>query len=150
MGPHACLKHSPAAIWAHMHPVLDYLRTETNATVVHIISDGPTTQYRNKQNFYLLSNKIFSYGFTCATWNFLEAGHGKGAADGIGAVVKRTADAYVNRGGDITKATDLLTALESYTSVKLMTVSEENIKDVEEEIPLSVKPVPKTMQIHQV
>lgn len=145
-----CLKHNPAAIWAHMHPVLEYLRNETNATVIHIISDGPTTQYRNKQNVYLLANKVFSYGFRCATWNFLEAGHGKGAADGIGVVVKRTADAFVNKGGDITKASELMTALESCTSIKLMMVSELNIKDVEEEIPLSVKPVPRTMQLHQV
>lgn len=112
-------------------------------------SDGPTTQYRKNQNFYLLANKVFSYGFESATWNYLEAGHGKGAADGVGAVVKRTADAFVNKGGDITKAADLVKALESCTSVKLMTVSEEDSTNVEE-IPLSVKPIPKTVQIHQV
>ncbi|XP_062576402.1 uncharacterized protein LOC134238291 [Saccostrea cucullata] len=31
-----------------------------------------------------------------------------------------------------------------------MAVSEKAIKDLEEEIPLSIKPVPKTMQIHQI
>lgn len=128
-----CLKHYPAGIWAHLHP-----------------SDGPTTQYRKKHNFYLLANKVFSYGSESATWNYLEAGHGKGAADSVGAVVKRTADAFVNKGGDITKAADLVKALEACTSVKLMTVSEVVITNVEEEIPLSVKPIPKTVQIHQV
>ena len=76
-----------------MHPVLEYLRHETGISFVHFISDGPTKQYRNKVNFYLLANKIFDYGFTWATWNFLEAGHGKGAADGIG-----TADSMLIKG----------------------------------------------------
>ena len=62
---------------------------------------------------------MLSYGFRSATWNFLEAGHGKRAADGIGAVVKRTADAYVNKVGDITNSVDLVKALES-SSIKLM------------------------------
>ena len=102
-----CLKHNPAGIWAHLHPVLEYLRYKTTATIIHIISDGPTTQYRITQNFYLIANKVCNYGFRSATWNFLEAGHGKRAADGIGAVVKRTADAYVNKVGGITNSVDL-------------------------------------------
>ena len=73
-----CLKHSPAGIWAHLDPILTYLRKETTSDIVHFISDGPTPQYRNKQNFYLMSTKLFTYGFKSATWNFLEAGHGKG------------------------------------------------------------------------
>ena len=55
-----------------------------------------------------------------------EAGHGKRAADGIGAVVKRTADAYLNKVGDITNSVDLVKALES-SSIKLMIFSEQNI-----------------------
>ena len=69
---------------------------------------------------------MFSYGFRSATWNVLEAGHGKGAADGIGAVVKRTTNAYVNKVGDITNSVDLVKALES-SSIKLMIFSEQNI-----------------------
>jgi hypothetical protein len=59
---------------------------------MHFISDGPTTQYRSKNNIYLFNKLIHSkYGFSRSTWKFTEAGHGKGAADGVGAVVKRTA-----------------------------------------------------------
>lgn len=35
------------------------------------------------------------------TWNYLESGHGIGAPDGIGAVVKRTADLQVKCGRDV-------------------------------------------------
>ena len=121
-----CLKHNPAGIWAHFHSVLVNLRNKTTATIIHIISDGPTTEYRNKQHFYLIANKVFSYGFRSATWSVLEAGHGKGTADGIGAVVKRTTNAYVNKVGDITNSVDLVKALES-SSIKLMIFSEQNI-----------------------
>jgi hypothetical protein len=76
--------HGPAAIWAHMKPVLNIIVQQKNIERVHFVSDGPTTQYRSKNNFYMLSNLIFELGFKSATWNFWEAGHGKGAPDGIG------------------------------------------------------------------
>lgn len=33
-----------------------------------------------------------------ATWNYLEAGHGKGVADSIGGTINRTADRLINEG----------------------------------------------------
>ncbi|KAJ3605026.1 hypothetical protein NHX12_027077 [Muraenolepis orangiensis] len=66
-----------------------------------MVSDGPTTQYRSKKNLFFLSTEPFKMGFVRVTWNFLEAGHGKGPADGVGAAVKRTADALVAKGMDI-------------------------------------------------
>lgn len=53
---------------------------------VHFFSDGPTTQYRQKKNFYLFS-QIHDYGFIHATWSYFEAAHGKGAADGVGGAI---------------------------------------------------------------
>ena len=38
---------------------------------------------------------------TNSTWNFFEASHGKGAADGVGGVLKRTADQIVKQGTDL-------------------------------------------------
>ena len=57
------LKHGPLGIWAHLTPILVYLRDTTRTSVIHFISDGPTTQYRCKNNFYLLSQKVFDIGF---------------------------------------------------------------------------------------
>ena len=85
-------------------------------------------------------------------FNFLEAGHGKGVADGIGAVIKRTADGYVNQGGDVTGSDDLIMALESKgTSVELE-ITEHQIKEIDDDLPISVKSIAKTMRyiIHQV
>ncbi|KAK3779335.1 hypothetical protein RRG08_028892 [Elysia crispata] len=52
-------------------------------------SDGPCSQYRQKHNFYLFTKHCHDLGFTSATWNFFEAGHGKGAPDGIGSSENR-------------------------------------------------------------
>ncbi len=118
----------------------------------HFISDGPTTQYRNKQNFYLFSTRIYDKGFRGGTWNFLEAGHGKGAADGIGAAIKRLADKVVQRRGqDITCSQDLLNGVDATdTKVKMFLVEESDISRLESAIPSKLVVVKDTMKIHQV
>lgn len=81
----------------------------------------------------MLANRIFDFGFSSASWNFLEAGHGKGAADGIGAVIKRSADRIVYEGGDVIGTDDLISALESKgTSVKLVKITEDQVKHIED------------------
>jgi len=65
-------------------------------------TDGPVTKYRQKKNFYLFSTLLQNYSFL--TWNFWEASHGKGPADGIGAALKRSADKLIREGTDIPSA----------------------------------------------
>ena len=61
------------------------------------------------------------YGFNPnSTWNMFEAGHGKGADDAIGGVVKHMADQHVNKGNDITSAKQLYEVLsEQATKVNI-------------------------------
>lgn len=47
------------------------------------------------------------YEFRHVKWNYTEAGHGKGPADGVGGAIKRTADDLVNAGNDIPDAETL-------------------------------------------
>lgn len=146
------LKHGPGAIWAHLDPVLNYSR-ERNSDLqnVYFLSDGPTTQYRCKDNFYLFSVKVFEKGFKNGNWNFLEAGHGKGAPDGIGAVIKREADRLVGHGKDITNAKELFDLLqENKLAVLLFMVEEEGVRKTEDQILSKLSTIPGTMKIHQV
>ena len=46
--------------------------------------------------FYILSNHADLFGFP-ASWNYFEAGHGKGPCDGVGGSVKRMADEAVKQ-----------------------------------------------------
>ena len=51
-------RHDPPSIWAHLQPVIDEIKTKFPlVNMLHCISDGPTTQYRSKTNFYLIKHK---------------------------------------------------------------------------------------------
>jgi len=81
---------------AHLLPALEWFKEKFSDTEnLVFVSDGPTTQYCCKDNFYLLFTEPFGMGFKSVNWNFMEAGHGKGAPDGIGAVIKRAVDKAV-------------------------------------------------------
>ncbi|XP_045774208.1 uncharacterized protein LOC123873410 [Maniola jurtina] len=142
--------HSPEAIWAHLTPILQYLKiTYPQVDTLHFFSDGPTSQYRNKKNFYLFS-QIETYGFEHATWSFFEAAHGKGAADGIGGAVKRTLDSKVAHGEDIPDAKTAYEVLSEKGLIKMFYIPPEDIKVLQEELIENLKPLPNTLKIHQV
>lgn len=147
----ACLQHNAIATWAHLDPVLRSIREEhPNARNIHFISDGPTSQYRNKTNFYLASTVPFMRGFNHVTWNFTEASHGKGAPDGVGGALKNLADRIVSYGTSIPDADTLFEQLNLNSSVRLFKITEEDVKTSAEFVPPDLKTVPGTMRIHQV
>lgn len=66
-------EHSPEAIWAPLNPILTYIAREyEDINTVHVFSDGPVTQYRQKNNLFLFNAIIKQFGFM-GTWNFFEA-----------------------------------------------------------------------------
>ncbi|XP_045063797.1 uncharacterized protein LOC123481960 [Coregonus clupeaformis] len=146
------MRHDPSEIWAHLKKVLPYLKQQnTAATTLHVISDGPTTQYRSKNNFFFLSKVPYELGFKKVTWNFLEAGHGKGPADGIGAAVKRQADSLVAKGIDLPTGKVLYEQLLNQPStVKLMYITEGEIEEMDSLLPDDLLTIKGTMQIHQI
>ena len=146
-----CLRHDAAAVWAHLKPVLLELKTEhPEITDIHFFSDGPTTQYRNKVNFYLLTTFLQQLGFLCGTWNFFESGHGKGAPDAIGGAVKRQADKLVLSGVDLPDAKILYDRMSCGQSVtKFHFIDEDDIACMDSLYPKSVKCITGTMKLHQ-
>lgn len=90
------LQNDAIATWAHLDPILDYVRaSHPTAERIHFLSDGPTSEYRNKTAFYLALTVPFLKDFTSVTWNFTEASHGKGAPGGVGDALKNLADRKV-------------------------------------------------------
>lgn len=63
--------------------------------------------------FYVLAFKLNDMypNFMRYTWNFHEAGHEKGAPDGVGATWKRNADQVIATGGDITNLIEFATVV---------------------------------------
>lgn len=78
------LRHDPSAVWAYLVPrVTEMKEKHPEIEYIHFYSDGPTTQYRKKINFYLFSTLIFDLGLLGGSWNFHEAGHGKRTPMGL-------------------------------------------------------------------
>ncbi|KAL3286040.1 hypothetical protein HHI36_000553, partial [Cryptolaemus montrouzieri] len=90
------------------------LSMSASFTNIHFLSDGPVTRYLNKTIFKVLATMLddFYPNIQNFTWNFHEAGHGKGAPDGVRATCKITADRLVASGTDNSSIDDLAKALE--------------------------------------
>ncbi|XP_042907124.1 uncharacterized protein [Parasteatoda tepidariorum] len=143
-------KHNPSAIWAHLTPILKMIKeTDPKIDTLHFFSDGPSTQYRQKNNFYLFSQRLFKYDFMRGTWSFFESGHGKGAADGIGGTLKRIADRIVACGTDITDVHQFIHCVRKSTEIKLFCVTEEEIEAISKTLPEKIPMLKGTRSLHQ-
>lgn len=90
-------RHDGIAISGHLKPIFKEIKNLiTNLSKMNFVSDGPASQYRNRKMFVLTGEYLTSLlGVSSVNWHNKEAGHGKGAADGVGGVLKRTADNLV-------------------------------------------------------
>lgn len=147
-----CLRHDAGAVFAHMQKILDMICLSHPIKTLHVLSDGPTAQYRNRKAFFLFSQYMTQrYGIQIASWNFCEAGHGKGPMDGVGAVIKRTADRLVAQGEDIPDFTTFIRAVESnITNIAISVVTEGNMEDIDRVLTDQGKSISGTLKIHQV
>ena len=147
------LEHGAGAIWAHLKPVFTFINSQVDQiTRVHFLSDGPSTQYRNKSIFYLLQYRLrdFFPFLNYASWNYSEAGHGKGAPDGVGGTIKRTADKLVAQGNDILNVESLIQALsKKLENVLLFQVDSSSIQGSIESLPHNVSAFKGSMKVHQ-
>jgi len=110
------LRHDAPAVIAHLKPVLDEVLTNEKVEDIHFLSDGPSAQYRNKTMFYLLATYLTDLypQIKSIIYNYSEAGHGKGAADGIGGTTKRILDSCVAHGQDIQNFHAAVTTLKEH------------------------------------
>ncbi|XP_035444273.2 uncharacterized protein LOC118277191 isoform X1 [Spodoptera frugiperda] len=144
--------HQPPAIWAHLTPIIRLIQEETpNVDVIHFFSDGPSSQYRQKNNFFLFAHFAKELQLSFATWSFFESGHGKSVADGIGGSVKRVLDRKVCHGFDITDAKDAYDILKQCLKVtKVFLVPDSAITDMTHILPKNIQPLKGTLQVHQI
>ena len=148
----ASLDHGPCGIWAHLKPVLEYvLETFPQVKHVNFWSDGPTAQYKQKKNFARICADPFKFGFDSVSWNYFESAHGKGAVDGVGATVKRTADFAARHGKDVNTPQKMFDVVkEAVKTVKLFFIKDDEFEDSARQMPTDLQPVKGTRQIHQI
>ncbi|CAG4931876.1 unnamed protein product [Colias eurytheme] len=147
------LRHDASAVWAHLVPIMEQINEDApNVSTLHVVSDSPSTQYRNKKIFYIITQlKIYLPKLRTVVWHYSESGHGKGAPDGIGGVLKRTADQLVAFGKDIPDMETLVEKLQSEVSgVKIKTVEDHEISVKDWLLPKQLEPFSGSMKLHQI
>lgn len=149
------LRHDPVAIMAHLQPIFTEIKQLVpSITSLHFVSDGPSTQYRNRTMFALIGTYIVNC-FPAAesiTWNYSESGHGKGAPDGLGGTLKRTADYLVAQGKDVSNFSQLSHMLkDNVKGITVISVPKKCIEQLSNTLDLQTpKPFKGTLKVHQV
>ena len=89
--------HDASAVYAFLQKLLPNVKERIpEVSQAFCWTDSPTSQFRNKSVFQIISAHENEFGCK-ASWNYFEAGHGKGPCDGIGGTVKRLADDAVTQ-----------------------------------------------------
>lgn len=149
------LRKDAHAVMAHLTPVIvKYKERFPLVTTLHFLSDSPSTQYRNKTMFALIEKYLLTNfpGIDTVFWNYSESGHGKGAPDGVGAVLKRTADRITAEGKDVNSFEAFYETLKANVKgVHLDVVYEHQITEIEQLLSeYDVVTFKGSMKVHQV
>lgn len=150
-----CNLHSAVAIAAHLEPVIkDVKEFIPQIRTVHFLSDGPTTQYRNKYMFQIFGSTLSTWlESERMAWHYSESSHGKGAPDGIGGAIKRAADAIIAKGEDVPDFETLVSKLQgSGSSINIIPIEAKRISELNKEFEniKQAETFKGTLRLHQV
>ena len=100
---------------------------QSDTKVLHIQSDGPSSQFKN--NFIANCLSWFEKTFNAKVyWNFFASSHGKGPVDGIGDTIKQTAaNVVTSHKGMITDSSIFADAVESISKVKAFHITSQDV-----------------------
>lgn len=146
------MRHDPAAICAHLEPIIIEIRKVIpELESVHFLSDGPTTQYKNRKMFYLACTYLVDkLKVKNLCWHYSESGHGKGAPDGVGGCIKRTADDLVSKGVDIPDLTALVENIQMRCKgIKTIPINAIRIEEIDALIPKDLPLFKGTMMVRE-
>ena len=117
-----CTRHDPASIWAHLshHPIP---QRGDPGHHVHKVLEWRAHNTVPQQAELCSSDSHSRSGSGGLYLDCLEAGHGKGAADVIGGVLKWTADQAVNAGSTTDNAESFVDVMGNRTKVPLFLVT---------------------------
>lgn len=101
--------------------------------------------------FYLVAT-FFQKELQCQSirWHFTEKGHGKGAPDGIGGAIERTADSLVGHGNDIPNIDCLVKGLRENTKINIFVIPKEDFAAYEHYVPQKLQTFKGTLKVHEV
>ena len=122
---------------------------------IHCLTHSSTSQYRNRTIFQLVARYEENFGVK-ARWDYLEAGHGKGLCDGLGASVNRSASNAVTQGRAVIQSAEdffVWSQQISGSAVQYIYLSKDGCRMARELLQArsaGLKQVVGTMQVHAV
>lgn len=125
------LNHDKFAVWEYLNVLLKLLQNKAPTIKnVHIFSDGCTAQFKNR---FILSKLPYLQTIhkLNISWSFFATSHGKGAVDGIGGTVKRSAwNGIKSRRVQIDSASDFAQYVtKTVKGVNILYVDKEKVDD---------------------
>lgn len=149
------LSHNAAMVISIIDKVIaEVKQLIPNVNTVHFFTDSPSSQYRNKTIFDLVSRFPQRYGIS-ASWMYFESGHGKSPCDGVGGTTKRNADNAVKQGKVLIQdASDFFAwATQNEKGIQYVFVTQEEYDLNKTEVDkrnTEIKPLKGSMLIHAV
>ena len=146
--------HTSGTVFAFMKQITDHVKSEyPGVKCIHYVTDSPTSQYRNQYTMYMTAYHETYFGVR-ASWQYFEAGHGKGPCDGVGGTTKRLADSAVKRQTVIIQnAKDFFMwgECQNQSQIKYDYVPKSKCDDAREELlSMKTKQIKGTLDIHSV
>ena len=110
-----CTNHRAEATWPSIKDLLHYLITGQQKRKINVVSDPPSSQYRNKTAICMLNRYATKHQIPMRLI-FIVSGHDKGIADAIPAPMKRKMDECIafNQNGLYEKILDFVNEIGNY------------------------------------
>ena len=135
VGVSEVIQHSfPTTLACLLHLLPHIKRLVPDLAHLHVITDSPSSQYRNRFACGLLERAEQVLGIRL-TWNWLEAGHGKGPCDGLGGALKGLADRVVKSAGSIQNADEFVEHIAPQTKkISLLRTTRHDVDQCDETV----------------
>ena len=148
------MSHKADTVFAFLESIIQWVKEKMpHIQIIHVLSDSPSSQYRNATIFSLVGHFQELFGVR-GTWNYFESGHGKGPCDGVGGAVKRAADLATMKGQKIDDAQSFFSwgvQQESNSKVSYVLVEKPAVEEASQELKGVTKTsIVGTMKIHSV
>lgn len=118
---------------------------------IYFFSDGSSCQFKNKFIVWSLTDFLVQFGCNKIEWNYFATSHGKGAVDGVGAVIKRKV-------WGITKTKNIILtdgfsffncAREHIAAIHIIYIGSDTIKDMSPTLTEKWKDIPNILGIRK-
>lgn len=113
----------------HLQPVIKAVKTFVlKIGTYYFQSDSPSTQYKNKDNYFLFKKFCEDFPINSATWNYTTLGHGQCSPDAVGGTVRGICDWADANEDNVTAAEDFVEIVKASEKVEIFMITKDDIK----------------------